>query len=1032
MDVATFIRRWSNTKLSERAASQEHFINLCQLLGQRTPAEHDATGEEYSFEKGVAVSGAASKGSKGERGFADVWWDKKFGWEYKRQGKYKTLDEAYSQLLKYREALNNPPLLIVSDIDRIEIRTNFTGFGTELHVIEIEQMSDPGVLSMLKRVFTDPGSFKPDETAEQVTEKAAKAIGSIAHALRDRGHEPHDTAHFLMKVMFCLFAEDVNLLPKGLFEQMLTKYRRDPARLKAQMDTLFAAMRTGGDFGIEEIAHFNGGLFDEAEALELTEPEIADLVAAASKDWGAVEPSVFGTLFERSLDPAKRAQIGAHYTSREDIMLVIEPVIVRHLRQAWDETKADIDTQLKRRSKATTEATKKKANKDIDDLLDGFQHHLSSVRVLDPACGSGNFLYVAIQQLLALEKEVVLYASSSKVGASGLLPRVRPTQLLGIEISPYAAELAQVVIWIGYLQWMRDNGFNAPRDPILEPINTIENRDAILTWADESGEPIPTWREGATCLGRAEWPDAEYIVGNPPFAGRGKKRRLLSEMFSADYPDLLNATYELPLRAGSDLCCYWFELARSATNSDRRTRCGLLATQGIRNGTNRLVLDAIWVDAHAFFAESDREWILDGATVHVSMIGFQREAADAPILDGECVAAISADLTTGVDITSARELRENRPLAHQGVIPLGSFDPPLDLCLTMLRAPSNVNRRHNSDVIKPWANGDAILSERAPAFIVDFFGLSLLEASAFESPFAYVESTVLPEREKGGNDDAIESFWLHWRPRPGLRSKMQALPQGRYICTPRVSKHRVFVFASVRTLPSDATVAFSSESLVLFGVLSSSIHELWSILAGSQLRDQGSGKRYSHTKTFRPFPLSWLPGFEPAEDDELRSLHDAIADAAKALDEQRERWLNPPELIELIEEKVDEEDDFADVARVSGEEARRLIRQSAIDAAAAQDKRLKKRTLTNLYNERPTWLRLAHKSLDETVLAAYASVDPEGGWDTTWAEVFEETGAGFPLPEGHELEERREEVEQLILGNLLRMNLKRASEEAIA
>ncbi len=417
MDTPTFIAKWSKAKLSERAASQEHFIDLCRLLGVQTPAEVDPVGDTFTFEKGVKVAGPASSGSKGAHGWADVWYKGRFAWEYKRKDKYRNLEEAYRQLQQYREDLDNPPLMIVSDIANYEIHTNFTGYKPEVHSFTLEELSDPGKLSLLKRVFTDPKSFKPSITVAAITEKVASKIGTIAQALRDRGHEPHDAAHFLMKVMFCLFAEDVELLPKGLFQQVLTKSKDDPARLQKQMDALFEAMRTGGDFGVDEISYFNGGLFDDARSIELTSDEIEILIDAAVQDWSVIEPSILGTLFERSLDPSKRSQIGAHYTSREDIMLVIEPVIVRPLRKQWEETKEQIDIQLERRRKSTTKATKAKADAEIANLLDGFQDKLSSVRVLDPACGSGNFLYVAIQQLLFLEKEVVLYASREELGS---------------------------------------------------------------------------------------------------------------------------------------------------------------------------------------------------------------------------------------------------------------------------------------------------------------------------------------------------------------------------------------------------------------------------------------------------------------------------------------------------------------------------------------------------------------------------------------------------------------------------------------
>jgi len=836
--------------------------------------------------------------------------------------------------------------------------------------------------------------------------------------LRDRGHEPHDAAHFLMKVMFCLFAEDVELLPKGLFERVLSKSKEDPARLKKQMDALFDAMRSGGDFGVDEISYFNGGLFDNAESIELTTDEIEILISASIQDWAAIEPSILGTLFERSLDPSKRSQIGAHYTSREDIMLVIEPVIVRPLRKQWEETKEQIDTQLERRRKSTTKPTKAKADAEIANLLDGFQAKLSSVRVLDPACGSGNFLYVAIQQLLFLEKEVILYASREELGVGGLLPRVRPTQLLGIEINPYASELAQVAIWIGYLQWMRDNGFNAPRDPILEPIDTIENRDAILAWADEDGERISVWREGAKCLGQAKWPKADFIVGNPPFLGS----RLFNEYgLSRDYIDAMHSHFKIP--NGSDLCCYWFEIGSDELGSDHARRLGLLATQGIRGKTNRTVLHALMTKATIFDAYSDREWELDGATVHVSII-CASSTAEVIHLDGFEVSSINSDLTSDIDTTIAESILGNQNICSRGSQRRGPFDMDYHAARNLLLNP-NPHGQSNLDVLVPTMNGLDAVRRRRGRWIIDFgSNSSLEEVSLYEGPFQRVQELVKPDRLNNNDRQLAEYWWRHGRPLERAREATRRLQ--RVIVSPRVGKHHLLTFATKPTLPDDALIVITRSDDYFFGTFHSSIHELWARRQGTQLREAESGFRYTPTTCFETFPLPWSPGQEPAKGDPQRPLHDAIGECAATLNEQRERWLNPPEWVQPIADRIDSEDDFADVLAVSGEEAQRLIRQSAIDAACAKDPKLKKRTLTNLYNERPTWLRLAHKALDEAVIAAYAAVDPEGDWDTAWAEVFEETGAGQPLPEGHGLIERREEVEQLILGNLLRMNLDRA------
>jgi len=761
MTPTEFIAKWSRVDLPERAASQEHFIDLCRLLGQPTPAEHDATGAEYTFEKGVAVTGPASRGSLGAGGFADVWWRGKFGWEYKRKGKYKDLTEAYRQLCQYREALENPPLLIVSDIARTEIHTNFTGTAKQVHTIALDEIGRPGRLALLRRVFTDPESFRPDVTAETITREAAEQIGTISQSLQARGHDPHDAAHFLMKCMFCFFAEDIGLLPGNLFTRLLEQWKDDPAELPALLTELFGRMRTGGAFGTERIAYFNGGLFDDTPALKLTRPEIGELVLAGKQDWSAVEPAIFGTLFERSLDPSKRAQIGAHYTSRDDILLVIEPVIMAPLRRQWEQVQADVGKQLERRHKAKSPRTKRLADQAIVDLFHDFLQYLGELRILDPACGSGNFLYVAIQQLLDLEKEVITFASRPDI-ARPLFPTVRPTQLHGIEVNPYAAELAQVVIWIGYLQWMNDNGFNVPRDPILEPLQTIENRDAILAF-DEKPLTIQAVGKSADGLRKgqpAPWPDAHFIVGNPPFLG--------SKLFRAydlpdDYLESLYHAYEIP--NASDLCCYWFERARqqiefsklrggkgwgagvmgmdeSGSPPAENVRVGLLATQGIRGGANREVLKRIKETGDIFAAWSDRDWVLDGAAVHVSIVCFDDGAEKTRSLDGRSAGRINSDLTADVDLSRAVGLPENAGIAFMGVTPSGKFQVDFETAAKWCALP-NPSGKSNTEVLRPWVNAKDLTQRWKGSWIIDFGCIEDQEAAAsYEAPFEHVVKVV--------------------------------------------------------------------------------------------------------------------------------------------------------------------------------------------------------------------------------------------------------------------------------------------------
>jgi hypothetical protein len=582
----------------------------------------------------------------------------------------------------------------------------------------------------------------------------------------------------------------------------------------------------------------------------------------------------------------------------------------------------------------------------------------------------------------------------------GLLPQVRPTQLHGIEINPYAAELAQVVIWIGYLQWMRENGFNAPRDPILQPLQTIENRDAILDLSDPEN-PKP-----------AQWPMADFVIGNPPFLGC---RMFRGYGLPDSYIDAMHAAYPAVPQT-SDLCCYWFERGRQTLEAAPGTRIGLLATQAIRATDNRQVLHRIAQDNRIFMAWADRPWVLDGASVRVSMIGYTKQTDEPSVLDGVPVQAINADLSTGADLTQAKPLSEMVAMSFQGPVKVGSFDIDCAAARKLMGLPAGTTGRHNCDVLKRWYNGSAITGRDDGTWIVDFALMTLGEAAQFEGPFEYVRQVVKPMRDANRREGRRDKWWLFGEPNPNMRALIA--PLRRFIATPRVAKHRLFVWLDSKAIPDARIVGIASESDYLFAVLHSSVHECWT-LNTCAWHGVGNDPTYNNSVSFDNFALPWSPSNEPTD----HPVYRRIGDAARDLNEQRERWLNPPEWIEPLAKTVDALESFADVPP----EARPLIRQSAIMAMAAKDARLKKRTLTNLYNERPTWLRLAHGTLDRAVLAAYAATDPAGGWSEDWADVWADTGAGQPLPAGHALAARRAEVEQRILANLLRLNKARAT-----
>lgn len=928
-----FIAKWQAADLKERAACQEHFLDLCGVLGEPTPAAADPTGAWFTFEKGVSKD-------TGGQGYADVWRRNCFGWEYK--GKKKNLADAYRQLTQYREALGNPPLLVVCDLNRFEIHTNFTGTAKEVHAFDLDGLADAKNLAKLRHAFTDPDQLKPGRTQKQVTEEVAAKFAAVADGMRDRGIEPHAAGHFLMKLMFCMFAEDIDLLPKELFLRTVRNCKWEPAKLSKMLADLFAAMASpGGTFGADEIPWFNGGLFKDAEVIDLTPTEIRHLEDAAGYDWSAVEPSIFGTLFERILNPAKRSQLGAHYTSRDDILTLLEPVLVAPLRREWEAVRAKAD-KLWEKAKGTKAGNKPK--RDFEKCVFDFLDRLADVTVLDPACGSGNFLYVALHRLMDVEKEVLTYWGGR--GMTHRAPLVRPTQLRGIEINEYAQELAQVVIWIGYLQWLKENGYQPDLNPVLDAMENIQNRDAVLDLTDPANPKEP------------DWPDAEFIVGNPPFLGYSPLRQACGN----EYTDALFKLYADRLSNQSDLCCYWFEKARAMIEAKRVKRAGLLATQAIRGGKSREVLQRIAENGGMFFAISDQDWVLDGANVHISMVGFDDGTEANRQLDGKPVPSINANLTATADTTQARRLEENKGIGFVGGFKFGSFDIDDATARRFLATPS-VGGRPNSDVVRPWVNGLDVLRRRDPFWIIDF-GEDMPEqaAATYDAPFEHIRVHVKPERDVMRRERRRDRWWIHGEPANNLRRGLANCP--RYIATPRVAKYRVFVWIDSPVQVDGQLIAFARSDDYFFGVLHSRVHEVWARSQGTQVRERESGFRYTPNTCFLTFPFP-----EPSD-----AQRETIAAAAEELDALRSNWLNPPEwtTTEFLEFPGSADGPWK--RYVSDPDARgistvRYPRVVPKDGKAAGE--LKKRTLTNLYNERPAWLANAHRKLDEAVFAAY-------------------------------------------------------------
>lgn len=463
-----FVSKWKRAEARERQSVQEHFIDLCALVGHETPMQQDPSGTRYAFEMGAAKTSGGS-------GWADVAKLGYFGWEYK--SKDSDLDKAYEQLLRYRDALQNPPLLIVSDINNIVIRTNYTNLPTRTITITLDDLLTADGLQTLKTAFFNPEQLKPKETIESVTQEAARQFSTLATVLRKFGEEPQAVAHFLIRLLFCLFAEDIGLLPEKLFPRLLEQTRRNSKQFAEVLQQLFRAMNTGGFFGADKIVHFNGGLFDNDHILQLDSDAMDIIGTIDGLDWGAIKPSIFGTLFERGLDPGKRSQLGAHYTDETDILLIVEPVLMAPLRREWESVKDEV-RKLKDEESKAKDKKKKDLQKKIKSTLLAFADRIAAVKVLDPACGSGNFLYVALRLLLDLQNEVLNF--SDEIGAGRPYITVTPAQLYGIETNEYAHELAQMTIQIGYIQWLRDNGYGSPAEPILKQTKNILKMDAIL------------------------------------------------------------------------------------------------------------------------------------------------------------------------------------------------------------------------------------------------------------------------------------------------------------------------------------------------------------------------------------------------------------------------------------------------------------------------------------------------------------------------------------------------------------------------
>ena len=926
----TFIARWSASAAAERANKDLFLTELCDVLGVERP--QPATGEierdQYVFEKGALI---LKDGQRTTTGHVDLYKAECFVLEAKQgshDGGTKTgtarrgtgawsnaMQEAFGQALQYARTLDDPPpFVIVTDIGYcFDLYATFDGSldyrpfpdprRSRLFLADLTQH-----VETLRAIFQDPEGLDPAKHAAKVTREIAGHLAELARGLEAEGHDPEKSARFLMRCLFTMFAEDAKLLPERVFTNELEKrWIKDPAKFVTGCESLWRAMESGNDFGyLGKLLRFNGGLFEDPTALPLSKADLERLLEAARASWVDVEPAIFGTLLERALDPRERHRLGAHYTPRAYVERLVKPTIEDPVRAEWD----NVRTQVHQLVAQGKEAEAREAVKD-------FLKHLCSIRVLDPACGTGNFLYVTLDLFKRLEGEVVKLLSDlgetqqSLTMAGGFT--VTPAQFLGIEVKPWAREIANLVLWIGYLQWQlraRGDASHFP-EPVLQEYGNIECRDAVLAWdriepaLDENGQPVTRW-DGVTTKTspvtgeqlpderatipvvryinprKSEWPTADFVVGNPPYVGTRRLKATLGE----EYVDALRSSYrDVPETA--DLVMYWWHKAAGLAESGHLRAFGLLTTNSIVQDYSRGVLEAHLGQSGNLelkFAIPDHPWVesVDGAAVRVAMTVGSKRGADtrAPLLgrvnreDGDTdnvgveyrpVAWIDAFLRSGSELSARRELRSNGGICFQGVVPAGDGFKLQSTDLPALE----LNRANLPVVVRPYLIGRDLVQEREDRFILDFFGRTE-DSVRDEWPALYQRllERVKPERDLNKRKSYREKWWIFAEPRPALRQAVSAL--SRYIGTPYTAKFRPFIFIPSTFLPDAMVYAIALDDGFSLGVLSSRAHCLWAADAGGTLEDRG---RYNSVQTFLPFPF---PASTAAQWGRIRELGEAL------------------------------------------------------------------------------------------------------------------------------------------------------------
>ena len=912
MDASVFIAKWKDVRASELSTSQSFLIDLCALLGVETP--HPTPAMDYMFERPVTFMYGDGSSSAGR---IDLYRRGHFVLESKKikAGSHtKGFDEAMlrarSQAEGYARALpaseGRPPFLVVVDVgQRIELYAEFSCSGgtytpfpdPRSHRIALDDLRRPEIIDRLTRLWVDPLSLDPSRESARVTREIAARLAELAKSLERAGHAPESVAQFLMRCLFTMFAEDVRLLPENSFRDLLERHAEQPDVAMRMLAQLWRDMDSGGFSAVlaNDVLRFNGKLFKQPDTLPLDAAQIALLLEAAKADWKHVEPAIFGTLLERALNPTERHKLGAHYTPRAYVERLVLPTVIEPLREEWrDAQAAALTLALEGDSKAA-----------IAELLT-YHRRLCAVRVLDPACGSGNFLYVTLEHLKRLEGEVLNALDELGHRQTGLAlggeradasagETVDPHNLLGIEINPRAAAIAEVVLWIGYLQWhFRTRGDVSPPTPVIRDFRNIENRDAMLAYdrvefvTDERGVPVTRW-DGRTMKPspvtgenipddsarvpveryvnprKAEWPAADFVVGNPPFIGNKRMRTLLGDGY---VEALRGAWVEMPESA--DFVMYWWHQAAEQTRIGGCSRFGFITTNSIRQAFNRRVIEPYLEDKakplSLVFGIPDHPWVdaSEGAAVRIAMTvasagvhpATLREVTDEQDTGADEVAVqfhqkhgrMFSDLRIGANVSASIALRANALLSNRGVIPHGeamSVTEDQAVALGLGRVPGLESR------LRPYLNGRDVSQVPRGLRVIDMFGLSSDEVrDQFPEVYQWLLQRVKPDRDENPRVGVRDRWWIFAEPRKVMRAAHQEL--ARYVATVQTSKHRFFVFLDAEVLPDDKLIAIASDDGAVLATLSSAVHATWALATGATLEDRPV---YNKSTCFECFPF---------------------------------------------------------------------------------------------------------------------------------------------------------------------------------